>query len=117
LFFRCCRFFFLAGFIECGGLWFKLFQNLEQDVIIGLIVDRMNIDVADDSFFVNHKNGALTGPFWAKDTISSGCLAMRVKVAEQRISDPPQTFSPGRQARYAVNAETQNLGLDPFKPV
>ena len=42
---------------------------------------------------------------------------MRVKVAQERISDPAQAFGPGFQAGDTVYAETQHLGLDPIEPV
>jgi hypothetical protein len=40
-----------------------------------------------------------------------------VKIAQKWVGDVPQAFCPGGQARDAVNAETQNLGLDPIEPV
>ena len=42
---------------------------------------------------------------------------MRIKVAEQWIGNASQAFRPGGQAGNAVHTKTQNLGLDPFKPV
>ncbi len=42
---------------------------------------------------------------------------MRVKITQQGVSDAPQAVCPGFQAGLAVDAQTQDLGLDPIEPV
>jgi hypothetical protein len=42
---------------------------------------------------------------------------MGEEIAQQWIGNASQAFRPGRQARLAVNTQTQDLGLDPIKPV
>ena len=42
---------------------------------------------------------------------------MRVKIAQQGVGDTAQAISPGLQAGDAVDADAQNLGMDPFEPV
>jgi hypothetical protein len=41
---------------------------------------------------------------------------MREEIAQQGIGDAAQAFRPGAQTMVAVNADAQNLGLDPFEP-
>lgn len=42
---------------------------------------------------------------------------VRVKIAQQRVRNSTQAVGPGFQGGDAVYAKTQNLGLDPIKPV
>jgi hypothetical protein len=75
------------------------------------------VDVAYDALFVDNEEGALALAVLAQDVIALGHLTVGVKVAQERVSYPLQAFGPGAQARNAVYAYTQNLGIHPFEPV
>ena len=76
----------------------------------------MHVHVADDAALVDHEDCALRIALAAQHTVELCHLAMRVEVAEKRVGDAPQAFRPCPQAVFAVNTETQDLGLDPFEP-
>lgn len=44
-------------------------------------------------------------------------MPMRIEITQQGVGDTSQAFCPGFQARLAVNADTQDLGIDPIEPV
>ena len=77
----------------------------------------MHIDVADDALLVDDEQGAFALAIGTQDAELLSHPAVRPEVAEQRIGDAAQAFAPCPQAIFAVYAQTQNLGLDPIKPV
>jgi hypothetical protein len=82
-----------------------------------LLVDVVHIGVANEAVLVDDEQGALAVAFRTQDAVFLGGFSMWPKIAQQRVINAPQAVSPGPQAGYAVNAEAQNLGLDPIEPV
>jgi hypothetical protein len=71
-------------------------QDPEQYIIIRLVIDRMNIDITDDTRLVNHKDCALgIAILRTKNAIQLGDMPMWIKIAQKWVSDVAQTFCPG----------------------
>ena len=94
------------------GLGIDTPQHSEEHIVIRLVVDVMNIHIADDAPLVEHKQGAfrVTIPV-SKHIIAPGRLAVGPKIAQERITYPAQAFCPGLQTVDMVNADTQDLGI------
>ena len=97
--------------------WIQALQYTEQYLVIGLFIDIVHIHVADDAEFIDHVYGALRFSFAAQHAVSARHGAVRVEIAQQRVGDAAQAFSPGFQAGDAINTDTQDLGIDPIEPV
>jgi hypothetical protein len=95
----------------------QLSQDAEQQFVVWLAVNVVHIHVSDDALLVNDKDGALGMAFRTQDAKSLSDLSVREKIAQEWVCDPAQTVCPCLEARDAVNAETQNLGLHPIEPV
>ena len=89
----------------------------KQDLIIRLLVDIVNIDILDDTCFVDDENGAFGAPIGTQYTILLGDLAMRPEIAQKWIGNPTQAFSPGLQTRNRINAYAQDLDIQSRKSV
>jgi hypothetical protein len=96
---------------------FQGFQHLEELFVIGLLVDGVDVHIADHAHLIDDEYGSLAEAFLAQDAKSLGNLPVRVEIAQQREGDTAQTLSPCLEAGDAVNADTQDLGLDPIEPV
>src|SRR6266446_8833785 len=93
----------------------NLFQFFEQDCVLGLVSDRMNIDVTDLSLFIDDKNGALRKALRSKYTIFQRGQAVRPEIAEQRIRNSSHRFRPCFDNGDVVNANAHNLGIVPVE--
>jgi hypothetical protein len=74
----CFRFRWSTG---CS-FWIDRPQFRKEDFVIRLIIDIMNIDVADDSFFVEDEERPFGVPLRSKDTILLRYFAMRPEIAQ-----------------------------------
>jgi len=91
---------------------FDLAQHLARFFIIGLVINIMDIDIADDPLPVDDKNSPLGFAIFVPHYPIPFChLAVRPKVTQQRVSDTPQAFGPGTQTVNMVDADAQNLGI------
>ncbi len=86
---------------------------LEKDFIAGLIVDIVDVDIADNAILVDDKDGPFSITLMAQDAVLSGDFAVRPEIAQQGIGDAVERFSPGLQAGHVIDADTQNLGIHP----
>lgn len=77
----------------------------------------MYVNIADPALLVDNKNCAFAKALRSQYAICLSSLAVRIKIAQQRVSDPPYTLGPCLQTRDAVYTDAQNLGMDPIKPV
>ena len=71
----------------------------------------MNVDVLNDSLFIDDENRALSVPFMAQNIVALGDRPVRPEITQQRIRDPAQAFTPGVQAGNVVDADAQDLGI------
>ena len=83
---------------------------------------RCEVDVVDPpklkrSLFVEDEDRPFGIAFLTEYTELSGDLAMRVKVTEERIGDATQAVGPGDEGRGAVDADTQDLGIQSRKTI
>jgi hypothetical protein len=98
-------------------LWLQLGQGAEEFIIVGLIVNVVNIYIADDTFLVDDKDGAFAAAVLAQDAVRLSDLSVREKVAQEGIADTPQAICPRLETRDTVNADAQNLGVHPLELV
>jgi hypothetical protein len=76
------------------------------------VVYVVNINVADDTALIDDEDGALRISFlFTEDIIAARHLTMWPKIAQQRIIDAPQIFSPRGEGGCRVNADAQDLGV------
>src|SRR5206468_4053523 len=94
-------------------LAFDFFQLLKKHRILGLVADRVNVDVTDDSLLINDENGALGKAFCPKDTILQGGQSMRPEITQQGIRNVAKRLRPCLNRRQCVNTEAQDLGVIP----
>jgi hypothetical protein len=72
----------------------------------------MDIDIADNTAFIDDEDGALRISLGlTKDTIQAGYLTMRPKITHQRVIYPSQGFCPCLQAGNMIDAYAQDLGI------
>ena len=92
-------------------VWINARQLFKKDLITGLIVNIMNIDILDYSYAVNDKNSSLGGSIRTQNAISFGDCAMGPEIAQQWIMDSTQIFRPRSETWDVVDADTQDLGI------
>lgn len=73
--------------------------------------DVVDVDVADDTGFVDDKDGPLGVAFVRQDPVLLGNRAVRPKIAEERVVDAAQAVSPGFEAGNVIDADAQDLGI------
>lgn len=101
-----------TGFVGSCGLWFQLFQDIEEYFVIRLVVDViLNINIANNTCFIDDKNGALGPSVITEDTKFAGNFTVRVKIAEQWIGYAAKAVCPSCQAGNAIYGKAQNLCL------
>ena len=76
----------------------------------------MNIHIADDAVAVDDEDGAFASTVFTQHTVQLSDPSVRIKVAQERISDPFQAICPGNQGWLAIYTQTQDLGPDPIEP-
>src|SRR5574340_1187612 len=103
-------------------MFFCIFRiDLAQDgkdfFIYRLLVDVMDIDIADDPLMVDDKYHPFRISFITQHTVPPRDHAVRPKIAHQWIRNPAQAFSPGLETGNVVYADTQNLGVQSLEQV
>ena len=105
--------------VQVGHLLFRggddLFQLSQEHFIVGLVVNIMNVNVAEVPIRINNKDGSFAASFFAQDVIFPAYRAVRPEVAQQRVIDAPQTFRPCLQTGDVINADAQNLDIQSRK--
>jgi len=88
------------------------FDLLKKDLITGLVVDVMDVNVADDPFFINDEDC----PFriavsFPEHIVFFNHLAVGPEVTQERKRDAAYVFRPGFQNGDVINADAQNLDI------
>ncbi len=100
-----------------AGLWIDaadLIVNLKD---VGGEVDVVDLPVLQRSFFVEDEDRPLGIAFRTEHIELSGDFTMRVEVTQERIGNATQVVGPGDEGRDAVDADTQNLGIQSRKTI
>ena len=58
-------------------------QDIEKFLILRLVVNVMDVNVADDALFVHDEEGPFAVAFFAQDAVTLGHLTVRPKVGQQ----------------------------------
>ena len=99
-----------------GCLWIDFTQDIAHDFIVGLLIDVMDVDIADNPLLVDDKDGSFRFTILGSEhAIFFGDSPVRPKIAEQGIIDPAQAFGPGLDTGYVIYANAQNLGVQSRK--
>ncbi len=98
-----------------GSSALDFLQFVDQNRILGLIADLMNVDVAHDAFLVDDDNRTLCETLSAKDVIFQRDRPVRPEIAKKRIGNSTQRFSEGLVGKNGVNADAQDLGIEPVE--
>ncbi len=100
------------GFLRTlAHLGVELTDGSTQNGVAGLVVDVVDIYIADGALLVNDENGSFSYPVRAQDAILLGNFAVRPEIAQQGVIYSTQVLSPGNQGGDRVNTYTQNLGI------
>ena len=94
-----------------GQLRLQAAQHGKDIFVFRLLIDIVNVGIADKAKFIHNKDGALRGTIRAQHTVSFRNSAVRPEVAQQRVVDSAQALSPRLQAGDMVNTQAQNLGI------
>ena len=87
-------------------------QHFQHHFIIGLMVDIVDVDVADITALIDDEDRPLAMPIrLAEYAVHLRHPAMRPKITRQRIIDSPERHCPCFQARNMINAYAQNLSI------
>jgi hypothetical protein len=101
-----------GGFGLAGGSFgINFTQRNAQIFVVRLVINIVNIDVADDSFLIHDEKRPFRFTLGTEDVVFFGNRAMRPEIAEEGEADTTQAFSPGLQAGNMVNADAQDLGI------
>ncbi len=107
------------------GLHFPLGRSLglkgldlrEEDLVVGLVPDVVDIDVADAAVGVDQEDGALGDAFILAEDAPRTCgLAVRPEVRCQWVGDAFKALRPSGQAVDVIDAYTQDLGVQCLEP-
>lgn len=71
----------------------------------------MDVDVTNNSLFVDNKNRPLRESFSPFYSVFSGNLAKGAEITQKRKRNTAEAFCPSLQAGNMVNTDTQNLGI------
>jgi hypothetical protein len=84
----------------------------QQNFVIGLVVDVVDVNIADNAILVDEKQRPLGTSFLGtQNSVLRGNRAMGPKVTQERIADTSQAFRPGGQTGNVIYADAQNLGI------
>jgi hypothetical protein len=73
---------------------FHLLKDFEQNFVIRLFIYIMDIDVADYTVLVDHKDGPFAETLRAQYSVCLGGLSMRIEIAQQRVGYAAKAVSP-----------------------
>ena len=107
------------GQVNHRGLWGRLRRSLgvdtaklgEQNFVVGLVIDVMNVDVADDPLLVDDEKGAFGVAFGSQDAVPPRDRTVGPEVTQERIVHPAKALRPSLEARDMIDADAQNLGI------
>src|SRR5688500_10174404 len=100
---------------EANASTLNLSQFVEQYGILGLIADRMDVDIANLPLLIDDKNRSLCEPFRSQHAELQRGVAVGPEVADQRVRNPTERFRPRFDCRNGVDANTQDLGIIPVE--
>lgn len=102
-----------AGWFRLAGgcLGIDLPQGFAQLFVIRLVVDIVDIDIADDACLIDDEERPFGLAIGTQYAVLIRNRAMRPEIAEERKTDASQAFGPGLQTGDMVNADAQNLGI------
>lgn len=114
----------VGGFARFGlriprrcSLRLKGFDLRKEDLVVGLVLDVVYVDVADAAVSVDQEDGSLGDAFvLAEDAPRARDLAVRPEVGSQWIGDAFKAFGPSGQAVDVIDAYTQDLGVECLEP-
>ncbi len=106
-------------FLGVGSTCFRIdAANLIVEFIdVGGEVDVVDLLKLQRSLFIEDEDRPFGIAFLTEYIELSDDLAMRVKVTEERIGDATQAVGPGDEGRDAVDADTQDLGIQSRKTI
>lgn len=107
-------------FLTCSPpslLAVDLTQRLEQLLVVGQLVDVVDVHETNDPFLVHNERSSLGEPLLAQNAVSLGHLAVWPEVAEQQDAPDLQRLSPRGVGSCAVHAYAQDLGIFPLEPL
>ena len=99
------------GRFASSGLRVDAPQLRKKDLVIGLRVEIMDVDVSDHTFTIEDEEGAFGITFRSEHAIFLGDLTVWPEIAEQGIADVAETLRPRFQNGYMIDADAQNLGI------
>jgi hypothetical protein len=105
---------FLLGFFGFGRRrpWCDLPQLGPQHLVVGLLVDIVDVDVADDPLRVDNKDGPLRAALVVPEyAVLFRDSAVRPEIAQQRVANATQALGPCFETRDVVDADAQDLGI------
>jgi hypothetical protein len=74
--------------------------------------DVVDVDITNDSLFIDHENCPFGKPFRPLDPIFAGNLTQGIKIAQKRERDAAEAFRPCFEAGDVINTDAQDLGIE-----
>jgi hypothetical protein len=95
----------------------QIAQNVEDLIVVGLLADVVDVDVADDSLLIDDDDRALADPrLLDPHAILLRDFSLRVKVCQEReLLDPTERLREGYVTGNAIDRNAQNLGIIPLE--
>ena len=87
------------------------FKLIEEQFVVWSVTDIVDVDVPDDTFFVDDENRAFRIPLTPQYPVEVRHSPKRRKVTKQWKLYAPETFGPCFETRDVIDTDTQNLGV------
>jgi hypothetical protein len=92
---RCLGFAYFAGGAKHSSPGrFHFLKDFEKNFVIRLFIFIMDVDVADYTALVDHKDSPFAETLRAQYSVCLGDLSMRIEIAQQRIRYAAKAISP-----------------------
>src|SRR5437016_13396346 len=90
-------------------------QRLEDLLVVGLLVDLVDVLVDHLSLFIDDEERPLGVAFRAVNPVAARHLALRLEVREEVVRDAAEALRPRRVAGNRVDRNTQHVGIRPLE--
>src|SRR5438128_6730021 len=90
-------------------------QRLEDLLVVGLLVDLVDVLVDDLPLLIDDEERPLGVPFRAIDPVPARHLALGLEIREEVVRDPAEALRPRGVAGNRVDRNTQHVGIRPLE--
>jgi hypothetical protein len=99
------------GRFNSRGLRVDAPQFREEHLVVGLIIDVVDVDIPDNSLPVEDEEGAFRVSLHSEHAVPFGDLAVGPEIAQQGEADVSEALRPRFENGYMIDADAQNLGV------